>query len=107
VLVEHNFEAACFYCGSSFEIIPPIDPRYCIPREQPRTEDYLSCAYKCNGSHHHKNAVYWERDDIVSDTGHFSRHFEKLEERRQRENSDVTRFTILPRFSDTKEKPFI
>ena len=86
MLIEHDFEAACFYCGSSFEIIPPQDLRYCIPREQPTTGDYLSCAYKCNGSHHHKNAVYWEKNDLVSDTRHFLIHFEELEERSEREN---------------------
>jgi hypothetical protein len=95
MLIEHDFEAACFYCGSSFGIIPPQDLQYCIPRERPTTEDYLSCVYKCNGSLHHKNAVYWEKDDLVSDTRHFSRHFEELEERIERENSDVPMSTRL------------
>lgn len=62
VLNQHNFEASCFECGSSFEIIPPLDLQYCIPREKPKTRDYLSRTYECT-SNHHKNAIYWERKD--------------------------------------------
>lgn len=100
MLVEHNFEASCFQCGSSFEIIPPFDADYCVPREQPRTRDYLSRTYECTGNHHHRNAVYWERDDLVIDTGGFSRHFEELPERRERESSDVTLSIMRSRFAD-------
>ena len=37
----------CYICTSTFEIIPPQDLHYCIPREQPKTSDYVSSVYEC------------------------------------------------------------
>ena len=82
-------------CSSSFEIIPPLELEYCVPREQPKTTDYLSRIYECEESHH-RNPAYWERKDyaIVFDSWQSTRHYEDLEARRKRENCDLARYYL-------------
>ena len=86
----------CYICTSTFEIIPPLDLHYCIPREQPKTSDYVPSVYECEESHH-KNSVYWERKDYatVFDSWQSSRHYEDLQARRKREDYDLARYYCI------------
>jgi hypothetical protein len=86
----------CYVCDSSFEIVPPSDIQYCVPREQPKTTDYLSRTYECDESHH-RNSVYWERKDYatVFDSWQSTRHYEDLPARRKREDSDLARYYLV------------
>ena len=66
---------------------------YCIPREQPKTNDFVSRIYECEESHH-RNPVYWERNDYaaVFDSLQSTRHYEDLQARRKREDCDLARY---------------
>jgi len=91
MLPQHNFEASCLECGSSFEIIPPLDLQYCVPREKPRSRDYLSRTYECTGNHH-QNAIFWERkESTIFDSADLTGHYEELPARRERLNSELAR----------------
>ena len=83
----------CNACTSSFEIIPPSDLHYCIPREQPKTSDYVSRTYECD-ENHHRNPVYWERKDYATsfDSSQSTRHYEDLQARIKREDCDLARY---------------
>ena len=82
VLIQNR--GLCYVCTSSFEIIPPSDLQYCIPREQPKTSDYVSRTYECD-ERHHRNPVYWERKDYatVIDSWQFTRHYEDSAEEKK------------------------
>jgi hypothetical protein len=82
----------CFECTSSFEVIPPSDQEYCIPREKPKTNDYVLRAYGCDESHH-KNSVYWEKKDYadIQYSGNHTRHYEDASAKRKRQDSDLSR----------------
>jgi hypothetical protein len=86
----------CYECDSSFVIVPPSDIQYCVPREQPKTTDYLSKTYECDESHH-RNSVYWEKKDYatVFDSWQSTRHYEDLSARRKREDSDLARYYLV------------
>ena len=86
----------CYKCTSSFEIIPPPDVHYCIPREQPKTSDYVSSIYECDESHH-RNSVYWERKDhaTIFDSWQSTRHYEDIQARRKREDYDLARYYCI------------
>ena len=51
---------SCKECPSSFELIPPADTDYSVPREKPKTEDYIQIIYEC-AEEQHRNTIYWER----------------------------------------------
>jgi hypothetical protein len=88
VISKHNFEAPYFECGSSFEVIPPLDLQYCVPREKPTSRDYLALNYECTVNHH-VNAIFWERQDsLIFDSTHFTEHYEGLIARKERLNSE-------------------
>ena len=55
---EHT--ASCSECPSTFERIPPADPRYKYPREEPTDKDYKERIYECENGH--RNKIYWERE---------------------------------------------
>ena len=83
----------CCACTSSFEIIPPSDLHYCIPREQPKTGDFVTRIYECEEGHH-SNLVYWEKKDYTTifDSWQSTRQYEDLLERRKREDCDLARY---------------
>ncbi len=60
-------KASCSQCSSSFNLIPPADEEYNLPREKPRDEDYLKRVYECE-LNHHLNTIYWQRR-ITTTTG--------------------------------------
>ena len=91
MLTPHNFEVPCFECGSSFEVIPPLDLQYCVPREKPKSIDYLARNYECTRNHH-VNTIFWEREDFsIFDSAQFTEHYEGLAARRERLNSELAR----------------
>ena len=51
---------SCSQCPSSYELLPPADMRYSIPREKPTSNDYIQRIYECD-EEHHRNTIYWER----------------------------------------------
>jgi hypothetical protein len=58
-------KSACSKCPSSFELIPPADPNYSEPKENPTSDDYLKRFYECE-EENHQNTIYWQKkeDDI-------------------------------------------
>ena len=54
-------KSACKDCPNTFELIPPADKEYTIPREKPQTDDYIERFYECEEGH--KNTIYWEKED--------------------------------------------
>ena len=60
-----NYEKeTCTDCGGEFEIIPPIDAEYYIPKlNRPKDDDYEERAYECDNFAHRK-IIYWIKKDI-------------------------------------------
>ena len=56
-------KAQCSECPNSFEIIPPADLSYKIPREKPTTDDNIKRIYECPEGH--RNTIYWEKKSFV------------------------------------------
>jgi hypothetical protein len=53
--------AQCSECPSSFELVPPADPEYSIPKlGQPSDPDYIKRIYECDDEKH-RNTVWWTR----------------------------------------------
>ena len=91
----NQHKGLCYICTSSFEIIPPPDLHYCIPREQPKTRDYVTNIYECEEGHH-RNSVYWERKDYsIVDSWESTRHYEDLQARRKREDYDLEQYYCI------------
>jgi hypothetical protein len=55
-------KAPCAECTSSFNLLPPADEEYHIPKERPRGEDYIKRLYECE-LNHHPNIIYWQKAD--------------------------------------------
>ena len=56
--------ASCKECPSSYELIPPADTDYSVPREKPKTEDYIQRIYEC-AEEGHRNTIYWEKEEHI------------------------------------------
>lgn len=54
----------CSECQGRYELVPPADPRYTIPREKPTSDDYIKRVYECD-EEHHLNTIYWEQAAFV------------------------------------------
>ena len=52
-------KTSCSECPGSYELIPPADPNYRIPREKPTSDDYVKRVYECEKGH--RNTIYWEK----------------------------------------------
>lgn len=55
-----NAKASCSECPSSYELVPPPDPNYKVPREKPTSDDYIKRIYECENGH--LNTIYWEKE---------------------------------------------
>jgi len=53
----------CNECGGIFELIPPADTEFCIPKENKSEEDYIMRRYECDNLAHQKE-IYWIKKDI-------------------------------------------
>jgi hypothetical protein len=60
--------SSCSECPNSFELIPPADREYTVPREKPKSEDYIKRIYECNGEGH-RNTIYWEKEEFFVVSG--------------------------------------
>jgi hypothetical protein len=56
---------SCAKCPSTFELVPPADPEYSIPREKPKSNDYIERFYECE-EERHRNTIYWEKEERVT-----------------------------------------
>lgn len=56
-------KAQCNECPNSFDLIPPADSSYKIPREKPTTDDNIKRIYECPEGH--RNTIYWEKEVFV------------------------------------------
>lgn len=52
-------KAKCPDCTGTYELIPPVDSRYNIPREKP-SDDCEKMFYECDGEGH-RVTIYWEK----------------------------------------------
>jgi len=55
--------AQCAECPNSFELIPPADASYKIPKEKPTSDDYIKRVYECEEGH--RNTIYWEKEPTI------------------------------------------
>jgi hypothetical protein len=55
-------KASCSECPSSFELIPPADSAYNVPKEKPTTEDYIKRIYECDDEKH-RNTIFWQKTE--------------------------------------------
>jgi hypothetical protein len=55
-------KASCKECPSSFELVPPADTEYSIPREIHQTDNYIERNYEC-ADKGHRNTIYWEKEE--------------------------------------------
>jgi hypothetical protein len=53
--------ASCAECPSDFELVPPADRAYCVPKSERSKRDCLERFYECEEGH--RNKVYWEKED--------------------------------------------
>lgn len=53
----------CNNCPESFELVPPADKSYIIPREKHTTEDHIKRIYQCPKGH--LNTIFWEKKVFV------------------------------------------
>jgi hypothetical protein len=60
-------KASCAQCSSSFQLIPPADTDYTIPKEKRTSQDYLKREYECEANHH-VNTIYWQRYENQRDS---------------------------------------
>ena len=55
--------ASCSECPGSFELIPPADKDYCVPKlSEPEPADFIKRFYECE-SEGHRNTIYWTKKD--------------------------------------------
>lgn len=59
---QHGRRASCSQCPSTYELVPPAEQEYSVPREKPRTEDYRKRIYECEDEQH-QNIIYWEKQE--------------------------------------------
>lgn len=54
----------CSQCSGNFELVPPADPEYRVPKMKPTTEDHIMMVYDCDnvGS---QNRIYWEKSAVI------------------------------------------
>ena len=57
--MENNLRS-CKDCPSSFKLILPADIDYCIPKENPTSDDYMVRIYECE-EQGHRNTIFWHR----------------------------------------------
>lgn len=51
----------CTQCPGSFELIPPADPQYSIPKmKEPSDSDYIKLFYECD-EEGDRNTIWWIR----------------------------------------------
>jgi hypothetical protein len=56
---------SCSECPSTFDLIPfdlipPADKDYCIPKLKPTKRDFVKRLYECKEGH--RNTVYWQKE---------------------------------------------
>ena len=94
----------CYACTSSFEIIPPLDLEYCVPREQPKTTDYLSRIYECEESHHRSSLIHSNGISISNWQGIFTASTGEQIRFKGRDMSKNDKFVVLRTyFTDSVE----
>ena len=54
----------CPECQGRYELIPPADPSYKVPREKSKSDDYIKMVYECD-EEHHLITIYWEQEAFV------------------------------------------
>lgn len=55
-----NEKAQCVECTSTFELIPPADKDYSIPKETPAPNgEHVLRIYECEEGH--RNTIYWHK----------------------------------------------
>jgi hypothetical protein len=55
--------ASCKGCPSSYELIPPPDADYSVPREKAQTDDYIERICECEEGH--RNTIYCRKNNIL------------------------------------------
>ena len=60
--------AKCPECQGTYELIPPVDPSYKVPREKPTSDNYIKMVYECD-EEHHLTTIYWEQEAFVAYVG--------------------------------------
>jgi acyl-ACP thioesterase len=58
-------KASCSECPSTYELIPPPDPEYSEPKENPTSDDYIKRIYECD-EEGHRNTIYWQKKEFLS-----------------------------------------
>lgn len=64
-------ERQCSKCPSSFDLIPPADPQYNIPRDKIEHDENIPRTYECKEKKH-PNTIYWHKDKPVFVESHYS-----------------------------------
>jgi hypothetical protein len=64
--MRHYEKASCSTpgCGGSFDLIPPADPQYKIPKEKSESDDNIERTYPCD-KEKHQNTIYWRREKPI------------------------------------------
>jgi len=52
----------CAECPETYELIPPGDSAYSIPKERKTTDDCITRFYECKNGH--RNTIYWEKQPL-------------------------------------------
>jgi hypothetical protein len=55
----------CSQCSGNFELVPPADPEYKVPRMKPTTDEHIMMVYDCDNIGC-QNRIYWEKEEIVN-----------------------------------------
>lgn len=61
---QYGRRTSCSQCPSTYELVPPAETEYSIPREAPKTNDYRKRIYECEHEQH-PNIIYWEKHEHV------------------------------------------
>jgi len=67
-------KASCSECPNSFELIPPADKDYSVPKEKTSSDDVIKRVYECD-EEHHRNTIYWHKPEarrLFTKTGGYS-----------------------------------
>jgi hypothetical protein len=54
---------SCSECPGSFELTPPADSEYCVPKEKPSNDDHIRRIYECEDNH--INTIYWHKKEFI------------------------------------------
>jgi hypothetical protein len=54
----------CSQCSGNFELVPPADPEYRVPKMKPTTEDHIMMVYDCDNIGC-QNRIYWEKSAVI------------------------------------------